>query len=142
MKLDLIEVETKLNRKKIIITIIVALIFIVLFSILGIKAAENYNKKLIAKRTENIIQEKLNSQQINEKNYGQTRQDNIENINNSEQIIENMNVNQIPVYHSTLVVFDCQHDLYKLFYLLHLVLLMDIFFHQVYKASHHSLNCY
>lgn len=98
MKLDLIEVETKLNRKKVIITIILALIFIVLFSILGIKAAENYNKKLIARRTEKIIQEKLNSQQINEKNHGQTRQDNIENINNSEQTIENMNVNQIPVY--------------------------------------------
>lgn len=101
MKLDLIEIKPSNNKKKIIFIIISAILFIVLFSILGIKTAETYNKKIIAKRIENIRQEKLNLQQEieeNEKNSEHIRQENIKNINNSEQTIENMNVNQIPVY--------------------------------------------
>ena len=50
MKLDLIEIETKNYKKKVIIIIILAILFIVVFSLLGIKTAEAYNKKLIAKR--------------------------------------------------------------------------------------------
>ena len=102
MKLDLIEIETKNYKKKVIIIIILAILFIVVFSLLGIKTAEAYNKKLIAKRNEISISKKNNEnnneqekqQEINK----QTRQDNIDNINNSEKTIENMNSNKLPVY--------------------------------------------
>ena len=39
------EVENKKNKKKIILIVIFALLFIAAFSILGIKLAEDYNKK-------------------------------------------------------------------------------------------------
>ena len=102
MKLDLIETETKNYKKKVIIIIILAILFIVVFSLLGIKTAEAYNKKLIAKRNEISISKKNNEnnneqekqQEINK----QTRQYNIDNINNSEKTIENMNSNKLPVY--------------------------------------------
>ena len=93
MKLDLVEVNPNAYKKKIIITIIITILFIVLFSILGIKAAESYNKKLIAKKSQsNNVKEILYEEKEN------NRQENIENINNSEQNIENMNSGQIPVY--------------------------------------------
>lgn len=90
MKLDLVEVNPNAYKKKIIITIIITILFIVLFSILGIKAAESYNKKLIEKRK--------NEQQINlSQEKQEIRQNNIKDINNAEQAIEKMNM-QLPVY--------------------------------------------
>ena len=53
------EAENKKNKKKIILIVIFALLFIAAFSILGIKLAEDYNKKIIeAKNGKNNIQTK------------------------------------------------------------------------------------
>lgn len=93
MKLDLVEVRPDNFKKKIILTSIIAIIFIVLFSILGIKVAESYNRKLIAKRNRNnTVKEILTEEKES------NRQESIENINHSDQNIENMNARQIPVY--------------------------------------------
>lgn len=94
MKLDIIEIKpkSKFNKIKIILAIVVTILLIALFSFLGIKAAENYNKKLIAKRKE-AKQQILSSQELEE-----NRQESINNINNAEQSIENMSLGQIPVY--------------------------------------------
>ena len=97
MKLDLIEVEPKNHKKKVIIIISIAIVFILFFSFLGIKAAEAYNKKIIAKRNEISVSKKNHENNKQEENK-QTRQDNIENINSSEEAIENMNSNKLPVY--------------------------------------------
>lgn len=102
MKLDLIEIKPKNYKRKVFIAIVISILFIIAFSFLGIKTAEAYNKKLIAKRNEISISKKNNEnnneqekqQEINK----QTRQDNIDNINNSEETIENMNSNKLPVY--------------------------------------------
>lgn len=94
MRLDLIEVKPSNYKKKIMIIVISTILFIVLFSILGIKAAESYNKKLIAKKNQNIQKQ----QALLSKEKEENRKENIENINNSEQSIENMNAKQLPVY--------------------------------------------
>lgn len=100
MRLDLIEVKTELNKKKIVLIIIISILLIVLFSFLGIKAAESYNKKLIAKRIEKQEQLNMMNQQTNKNvdDLQQTRQNNIESIHQAEQSIENMNTNKLPVY--------------------------------------------
>lgn len=98
MKLDIIEVKPQNKKIKLIFIIIGTILFITLFSFLGIKAAESYNKKLIANRKAKQIatlQEQKNNN-INEK--FENRKDNIESINKAEQSIENMNVNLLPVY--------------------------------------------
>lgn len=102
MRLDLIEVKPKLNKKKIVLIAIISVLLIALFSFLGIKAAESYNKKLIAKKIEKQKQEQLNLIKKDDNksidNLQQTRQNNIENINQAEQTIENMNTTKLPVY--------------------------------------------
>lgn len=100
MRLDLIEVKTELNKKKIVLIVIISILLIVLFSFLGIKAAESYNKKLIAKRIEKQEQLNMMNQQTNKNvdDLQQTRQNNIESIHQAEQSIENMNTNKLPVY--------------------------------------------
>lgn len=100
MKLDLIEVKPKLNKKKIVLIAIISVLLIALFSFLGIKAAESYNKKLIAKRIEKQGQLNLIKKQDikNVDDLQQTRQNNIESINQAEQAIENMNTSKLPVY--------------------------------------------
>ena len=87
MKLDLIEIEPKNHKRKITIIVIIAVLFIAIFSVLGIKAAEAYNKKIIAKRNEISVSKKNHENNKQEENK-QTRQDNI----------ENMNSNKLPVY--------------------------------------------
>ncbi len=98
MKLDLIEVKPKLNKKKIIFMAIGTILIIAFFSFLGIKVAEDYNKKLIASRKQKqlVLQEKKKELISEEKK--QKREESIESINQSEQTIENMNINQLPVY--------------------------------------------
>lgn len=100
MRLDLIEVKTELNKKKIFLIVIISILLIVLFSFLGIKAAESYNKKLIAKRIEKQGQLSMLNQQTNKNvdDLQQTRQNNIESIQQAEQSIENMNTSKLPVY--------------------------------------------
>lgn len=100
MRLDLIEVKTELNKKKIVLIVIISILLIVLFSFLGIKAAESYNKKLIAKRIEKQEQLSMLNQQTNKNvdDLQQTRQNNIESIQQAEQSIENMNTSKLPVY--------------------------------------------
>lgn len=100
MKLDLIEVKPKLNKKKIALIAIISVLLVALFSFLGIKVAEAYNKKLIAKRIEKQEQLNLIKQQDikNVDDLQQTRQNNIESINNAEQTIENLNIRKLPVY--------------------------------------------
>lgn len=100
MRLDLIEVKTELNKKKIVLIAIISVLLIALFSFLGIKAAESYNKKLIAKRIEKQGQLNLIKKQDikNVDDLQQTRQNNIESINQAEQTIENMNASKLPVY--------------------------------------------
>lgn len=91
MRLDLIEIKPKYNKIKIVLIIIGVVLLIALFSFLGIKAAESYNKKLIAKR-------KAKQQVTISQEAEQNRQESIDNINNADQAIENMNISQIPVY--------------------------------------------
>jgi len=79
-----------IENKKIIIIIAVAILFIVIFSVLGIKAAEAYNKKLIVQRREEF--KARQAQNIN------SRKENIDSINNSEQSLQNMNIKRLPVY--------------------------------------------
>ena len=97
MKLDLIEIKPKNYKRKVFIAIVISILFIIAFSFLGIKAAEAYNKKIIAKRNEISVSKKNHENNKQEENK-QTRQDNIENINSSEEAIENMNSNKLPVY--------------------------------------------
>ena len=97
MKLDLIEIKPKNYKRKVFIAIVISILFIIAFSFLGIKAAEAYNKKIIAKRNEISVSKKNHENNKQEENK-QTRQDNIENINSSEEEIENMNSNKLPVY--------------------------------------------
>ena len=47
MKIDFVEIKTKIYKKKAIVISIITILFIILFSLLGIKAAEAYNKKLM-----------------------------------------------------------------------------------------------
>ena len=94
MRLDIIEIKSENKKLKLILLIIGTILFITVFSFLGIKAAESYNKKLIASRR--AKREQLLQQQIITSN--QNRKENIEHINNAEQLIENMNINQLPVY--------------------------------------------
>ncbi len=102
MRLDLIEVKPKYKKIKIIFLAIGTILLIALFSFLGIKAAESYNKKLIAKRINRQKQEQLNlieqgnNQRIDE--LQQIRQNNIESVANSGQTIEKMNISKLPVY--------------------------------------------
>ena len=97
MKLDLIEIKPKNYKRKVFIAIVISILFIIAFSFLGIKVAEAYNKKIIAKRNEISVSKKNHENNKQEENK-QTRQDNIENINSSEEAIENMNSNKLPVY--------------------------------------------
>lgn len=91
MRLDLIEIKPKCNKIKIILIAISTVSLIALFSFLGIKAAESYNKRMISKRKE--------KQQITiSQEAEQNRQESIDNINNSNETMENMNTSQIPVY--------------------------------------------
>ena len=102
MKLDLIEIKPKNYKRKVFIAIVISILFIIAFSFLGIKVAEAYNKKIIAKRNEISVSKKNHENNKQEENKQeenkQTRQDNIENINSSEEAIENMNSNKLPVY--------------------------------------------
>lgn len=56
MKLDLIEHSSNEYRKKMIIISTIVLLCVAIFSVLGIKAAENYNKKKISHRKEKQIE--------------------------------------------------------------------------------------
>lgn len=94
MELDIIEIKPQNKKIKLILIIVGTILFIILFSFLGIKAAESYNKKQIASKR--AKREQILQQQII--NYNQNRKENIEHINNAEQSFENMNINQLPVY--------------------------------------------
>ena len=96
MRIDIIEAKTNSNKLKIIFLVIGTIMLIALFSFFGIKAAENYNKKLIANRR--LKQMSILEEGKNISDKLQIRKDNIDSINNAEQSIENMNVNQLPVY--------------------------------------------
>ena len=102
MKLDLIEIKPKNYKRKVFIAIVISILFIIAFSFLGIKAAEAYNKKIIAKRNGISVNKKVdennNEQEKQQEENKQTRQESIDNINNSEEAIENMNSNKLPVY--------------------------------------------
>lgn len=78
------EAENKKNKKKIILIVIFALLFIAAFSILGIKLAEDYNKKIIeAKNGKNNIQTKNTiSKEENIINENVTINENVEKSNN------------------------------------------------------------
>lgn len=90
MKLDLVEIRSNNYKKKIIIIIVIAIVAIVVFSILGIKVAESYNKRLIEKSK--ISQQIEQSQEIEENS-----KEIVENTNNDKQETETVNM-QIPVY--------------------------------------------
>jgi len=79
MRIDFIEVVPKNNKRKVILIFIIAILFIAVFSMLGINYAKKYNQKLIAKRRENI-----NS--ILENIDNTTKEDLIESIENREQV--------------------------------------------------------
>lgn len=90
MKLDLVEIRSNNYKKKIIIIVVIAIVAIVVFSILGIKVAESYNKRLIEKSK--ISQQIEQSQEIEENS-----KEIVENTNNDKQETETVNM-QIPVY--------------------------------------------
>ena len=69
MRIDLIEVKPKNNKIKIVTIIIVAIIFVVLFSILGMYCAKKYNAKLLANKKEKLNNKHLSNQVV------QTNQD-------------------------------------------------------------------
>lgn len=50
MRIDLIEVVPKNNKIKVIVIFVMAILFIAIFSMLGIHCAKQYNAKIIAKR--------------------------------------------------------------------------------------------
>ena len=55
MRIDLIEVKPKNNKIKIVTIIIVAIIFVILFSILGVYCAKKYNAKLLESKRESVL---------------------------------------------------------------------------------------
>lgn len=94
MRIELIEVEPKNNKLKIILIFLITILFITVFSILGIHYAKVYNSKLIEKRKEKISN-----------NIGTIKEDeNNDNKNNKEQIIatiedrEQVKTSLVPVY--------------------------------------------
>ena len=93
MKIDFVEIKTKIYKKKAIVISIITILFIILFSLLGIKAAEAYNKKLITAKIQNEYQniELPNVQQ-------NIIEENVNNIQEKEETTENVSINQIPVY--------------------------------------------
>lgn len=94
MRIELIEVEPKNNKLKIILIFLITILFITVFSILGIHYAKVYNSKLIEKRKEKISN-----------NISTIKEDeNNDNKNNKEQIIatiedrEQVKTSLVPVY--------------------------------------------
>lgn len=70
MRIDFIEVEPKNYKRKVILIFILAILFIAIFSMLGIYFAKTYNANLIAKRKERLAKEIL----VNNKNTEQKEQ--------------------------------------------------------------------
>ena len=54
MRIDIMEFRPKNNRTKIIVIVVVAILFVVLFSMLGMYCAKSYKSKLIADKKQNI----------------------------------------------------------------------------------------
>lgn len=111
MNLDLIEHKSTLNRNKIIAIVTIALVFIVVFSFLGIKAAEGYNKKRIAERKEKqiaVVEDNLTQETTTEQAQQQSSQEQQENQtetannNTSTQITDE----RIPTSHTQLPVYS------------------------------------
>lgn len=96
MKVDLIEVKPKNNKIKIVAIIIVAIIFVVFFSILGIYCAKGYNDKIIANKREKLNNNNLSNQiaQTNQIKESINMSENINNIENREHIKKTL----LPVY--------------------------------------------
>ena len=95
MKVDLIEVKPKNNKIKIVAIVIVAIIFVVFFSILGIYCAKGYNDKIIANKKEKL-NNNLSSQIIQTNQIKETTDiaKDINNIENREHIKKTL----LPVY--------------------------------------------
>lgn len=94
MRIDLIEVVPKNNKIKVILIFIIAMLFIAIFSMLGIYYAKQYNAKLIEKRKEKtnnstsiVNQEGSNKKQDDE-------QQGVVNIEDREQVKTSL----LPVY--------------------------------------------
>ena len=65
MRIDIIEVETKRNKIKIIVIFLITLLLIALFSMLGIYSAKKYQANYMKKYRENINTSQ--SEKINKK---------------------------------------------------------------------------
>ena len=89
MRIDFIEVEPKNYKRKVILIFILAILFIAIFSMLGIYFAKTYNANLIAKRKERLAKEIL----VNNKNTEQKEQV-AEKIEDREQVKNAL----LPVY--------------------------------------------
>ena len=66
MRLELIEVKNNTNRRKIIIIVVLTILFIVIFSALGIYLAKAYNKKNLANIKNKITQKNEHYRNIND----------------------------------------------------------------------------
>lgn len=94
MRIDLIEVVPKNNKIKVVLIFIIAILFIAIFSMLGIYYAKKYNAKILAERKDKTN----NNTSIVNQEESNKKQDNtqlvIENIEDREQVKASL----IPVY--------------------------------------------
>ena len=95
MKFDAVNHNGTLNKTKVVIVAAIALVFIVVFSFLGIRAAEGYNKKQIAERKEKEQQATLETETTNVASKVQERKKEMSpETNNDNKAAENANSNE------------------------------------------------
>ena len=97
MDVDLIEVEQKRNKIKIILIVILAISFIVFFSILGMYYAKLYKAKLISEKMIQVQQQpNIYSNQLQNNNQIQSQKENttVTNIEDGEHVKKTL----MPVY--------------------------------------------
>lgn len=95
MRMDLIEVKTKNNKKQIVVIVLIALFFIISFSILGIKCAEYYNNKIVSQKRQQYVAQK-ETQVSNTSIESISENETAVNDSNNETIKNNKG--PIPVY--------------------------------------------
>ena len=91
MRIDFIEVEPKNYKRKVVLTFILAILFIATFSMLGIHFAKKYNANLIEKRKERLT---TNNSIVNDKKVENEKEHTIAN----DADIEEAKHPLLPVY--------------------------------------------
>ncbi len=99
MRLDLIEVEPKRIKIKRIIAVLLIILFIVIFSLLGMYCAKNYKVKIIAQKNKALENNVLSNETENETSANQEKS----NVQNDTSILdldnrEHVKKTLLPVY--------------------------------------------